>query len=302
MELKASQVLSNAAIQAKEAEEYNSSREPGFRMSKAGIPVLFCFLEDFTIPKLIEKKLTFVDRSTLPSQSAVEKTINVSIGYLFEQIVGLTLKEEYPSYELHHDVELEYKGILGHSDWLLTSEESIILVECKAITCYEASSARETKLQVDNYGYRTQMALYLSALRQRFPDKAIKAEWRVWSKPLSRYFRIEPYMSEYTVNQLAEQAVAKKHIYELAKELCVKGEFNTAASILLNATVDIPLKEKTRTYWKGTCSFHFTEYSKLILDYQGRLKRGASEWIVKFLKAGFGDEQAVDEIQTAVLN
>jgi hypothetical protein len=285
-------LLAFAASEAKEAYNYNSSKPKGFRVSRAGLPLLQLFVEDKLLPELPET-VTKSSRPDLPS------AMNIAVGYLFESAVFVKLKHQYPKATIHKNFDLQYHGIGGHCDFLVRDDttKSVLIVECKAIRTFSKQEAEEEKLLVDNYGYFTQLSLYLAAAKELFPDYSVSGEWHVWAKPKDLSFVVEYPGSVFDAIEVAYAAVEKQKHYETACSLYEQEQFKAAADYLLNNTEPLPRKQIKFGTYCGSCSLHFVPVSKLLVDNTGKIVKNIKRNLqLLMIAAKVKNDKAIDVI------
>jgi hypothetical protein len=283
-------LLALAASEAQEAYNYNSSKPKGFRVSRAGLPLLQLFVEDKLLPELPEK----VAKSSQPDLTAA---MNIAVGYLFESAVFVKLKQHYPNATIHKNFDLQYQGIGGHCDFLVVDNttKSVLIVECKAIRAFSKQEAEEEKLFLDNYGYFTQLSLYLAAAKELFPDYSVSGEWHVWAKPKDQSFVIEYPGSVFNAIEVANAAVEKLKHYDVACQLYEQEQFKAAADYILENTDPLPRKQIKFGTYCGSCSLHFVPVAKLLVDNTGKIVKNVKRNLqLLMIAAKVKNEKAID--------
>jgi len=298
------QILYEAAHEAEEANNYNKETTPTIRCSRAGLPLIQQILEDKIIPNLPSISFDFwkqkeEDESSCltTNQSQIKREMAIAQGYLFERVVAFSLQQEHPSAEIKNNVPLAFKGLEGHCDFLVIKEkeQEAIIVECKALGAFSEQEAIE-KVHSDNYGYYSQLSLYQAAVKEIFPSFVVRGEWRVWNKRQEQALRI-PYEGglEEAV-AVANKAVEKAELYKKAVSLYEEQKISELVSFLLSFSEPFPEKKQTRAYYLGTCSFHFSPWSRLLLDEEGKFTNQAKSNLRLMIQASQGNKQALEEV------
>lgn len=262
------QIMIDAAADATLAFEENRYRAPSFRMSRAGLPLLQLAMEDFIIPKL-----PVLDIPVKYTKSSLKSTMAISTGHLYSRAVTKDLQLEYPDYELTSEVKLNWRGITGTCDHLLINHltQQIIVVECKALGVKTLAEAKANKLMVDNWGYYSQLCLYMAALQQQYTsDYEVVGQWRVWAKQAEKSFTQKLPISK-DVLDTAYKADHRHGRYKEFAEGLQFGDIERTVEILVDSLDDDPMPEKTHFYGSpsASCGFHFNPWHAAILDYDG---------------------------------
>lgn len=297
------EILRLAAEDSEQAYNDNLNREPSMRMSRAGLPLLQLVMEDFILPKL---------PSVLPEQpvnsgtlqKSIRREMAISTGFLYEKVVGQHLYDEYNGqYEVWSQQKLEYKGITGTADYLLIDHQGnrAIVVECKALDVQSLTEAKENKLLVDNWGYLTQMCLYLAAVRQKYPEYTVEGQWRLWAKKISKSFTYK-YQTT-TPDEQTDTALWRAEAYEYFKAHFVKGSSEDLAKFVLKKTNKdhLPLRSFHYGHLTGSCGFHFSPWAAAILDEDGCLLSDADDRLRKLIEYVF-IESPTDKQKKSVLS
>jgi hypothetical protein len=213
--------------------------------------------------------------------------MNIATGYVFEQVTAHSLRQSFEEAEIRPNFELVFRGIKGHCDFLVLNHraKSALVVECKALRAYTSQEAAEQKLWVDNYGFLTQLSLYMAAVSELLPSYKVEGEWRVWAKRIDRSYIIGYPGSLSDAVSVANDAVAKFRQYEEAVKLFEAGYFQEAARFLIRHTEELPIKLPKSGYYVGSCSLHFSPWSALIVDEQGKFVTNLEEHLTLLLRA-----------------
>jgi hypothetical protein len=298
------QILYEAAHEAEAANTFNKETTPTIRCSRAGLPLMQQILEDKVIPNLPPLLYNFWqdkeedDASFLTSnQSQIKREMAIAQGYLFERVVAASLSHEHPTAEIKNNVPLSYKGLEGHCDFLVVKEkeQEAIVVECKALGAFSQQEAQE-KVNSDNYGYYSQLSLYQAAVHELFPSFIVKGEWRVWNKRQEQALRIPYEGGLEEALQVANKAVEKAKLYEEATRLFEEKQDAELVSFLFSCSEPFPAKKQTRAYYLSTCSFHFSPWSHLLLNEDGKLKPQAKANLQLMIAASQGNKKALEEV------
>lgn len=288
------ELMAKAAAEAGVAAEYNRSTEATMRASRAGLPLLQQVLEDKIIRQLPYRERSW-DYSKKnpdykfhdPQQKRIQHEMRIATGYLFEQIVGKLLAEAYPGCEISGNLELEYKGLRGHCDFIVLDHTNnhIVIVECKAIKIFSAKEACDKKVYVDNDGYFSQVSIYMAAAKQLFPTYTVSGEWRVWAKRVDKSYRIEYPGSLESAIAVAEEAMVKREQYNRVCELVERGFYKEATDYLMEHTETLPEKIFENGYYNASCGFHYSPWSDLVVDKHGFFLDAAAANIELMIRA-----------------
>lgn len=297
-------LMGKAASEAATAAEYNDTTESTMRASRAGLPLVQQILEDKIIKQLPKRYTNFAYSKKNPNyayfdpqQSRIQHEMRIATGYLFEQIVWKLLSEAYPGWELSGNLELEYKGLKGHCDFVVIDHKNSLakIVECKAIKTFSAKEACEQKLLVDNYGYYSQVSIYMAALKQMFPTYAVEGEWRVWAKRVDQSYLVKyPHTLEEAV-AVAEEAMVKREHYNRVFELYNKNMIDEAATYLMDKTETLPEKIFSKGYYNASCGLHYSPWSNLIVDKYGFFLDDALDNIKEMMYCAKTKDEAATE-------
>ena len=286
MELEITNVLKRAADDAALAKEYNTNREPSIRPSRAGLPLLQLVLEDILLPKLLpatEKRWYKPD----PFASAMR----LSTGYLFEKAVEELLLREYEksTTKLLTQETLTVGDISGSCDMLAVNHElkQAVVIECKALKAYSVDEVKQQKLLCDNWGYFTQLVLYVLATKVKYPDYNVFGTWYVWMKPLERHTQVMLDLPEVELQQVLTEVTTKAQHYHEFKRDFSEGKLSYAVGKLMMRTEDLPQKIRADGYLKGSCSLHFNNYCRLLTNVQGTLLDNAEDTMVLLTRAAY---------------
>lgn len=275
--------LTTAAAEAASSNEYNTDKEPGMRASRAGLPLLQLVMEDLVIPKLAP-----VTSNYKPDEFV--HTMRIATGYLFEQAVAAHLENAYPAsagWHLYNQETFDIAGVSGHADFVLinTITKATIVIECKALKAYSVEEVKYQKLLTDNWGYLTQMVLYVEAVREQFPGYSVKGIWYVWIKQLEKHTKIVLPLTTSDRECILSEVQAKVKEYDTFKQLVADGRLEKAAQFVFEHTTYLPEKTRSGGYWKGTCALHFNRYSELLVDNTGFMVDDAEENFTRMLYA-----------------
>ncbi len=269
------EIFSQAAADVAAASEYNKDRKPSLRPSRAGLPLLVLFLEDIVTPLL--------GLSTEPryKQDPFASTMRLSTGYLFEQCVGQYLRQQYPDNEILGQVALDTIVGPGTCDFLNinTNEKRIQVVECKALKASSVSEVTYNKL-TDNWGYLTQLNVYIHAAMEKYPEYAVDGVWYVWMKQPEKHTQKKLKFDL----RLHNRTLQKREHYAILKEKFTEGNLKEAVEYVLDYSEDVPQREYGDGYYKGTCSFHYHPCSDFILKNDGSLVDNVSSVMLELLQ------------------
>lgn len=305
-------LMGKAASEAATAAEYNDTTESTMRASRAGLPLVQQILEDKIIKGIPKRYTNFAYSKKNPNfpyfdpqQSRIQHEMRIATGYLFEQIVWKLLSEAHPGCEIGGNLELEYKGLLGHCDFVVLDHANSVakIVECKAIKVFSAPEAIQQKLFVDNYGYFTQVSIYMAALKKMFPTYAVTGQWRVWAKRVDQSYLIEyPHPLE-QAEAVAEEAMVKLEQYNRVYDLYNKNMIDEAATYLMDKTETLPEKIFSKGYYNASCGLHYSPWSNLIVDKYGFFLDDALDNIKEMMYcAKTKDEAATEKLLTKLDN
>lgn len=290
------EILRLAANDSEQAYLENFDREPSMRMSRAGLPLLQLVMEDFIIPKLPVLSSGSPKSSHAEIQKTIRRNMAISSGYLFEKAVGGVLPEEYPEFQVYAQHKLEYKGITGTCDFLLVDElqKKAIVIECKALDVQSLTEAKENKLLIDNWGYLTQMCLYVAAVQDKYPEFSVECQWRLWAKKISKAFTYKPTIDNFA--SVVSKAEERANNYDWFKR---SFEAKSTTSCLDSAfSFDDPLPLKTFHYGHlaASCGLHFSPWSSAILDEDGLLRTDAEDNLKRMLEFVFTPEPTKQQL------
>lgn len=286
-------LLSSAAEVAHASAAYNSETQATIRASRAGLPLLQQFIEDRVVPELPHKEreryyskkhpdFQYHD----PDMNDIQTAISISTGYVFEQVVGACLRKQYPNCVVSGNTELDYDGLKGHCDWLTINhtEKIAIVTECKAIKTYSAREAIAEKLMVDNYGYFSQLSIYLAAVSKLYPDYEVRGEWRVWAKRVDKSYKIDYPGNLELALEVAGEAMVKRSQYQKCVVLWEENQLDELASYLWEVTEELPEKHFKGGFYRASCGFHFSVWSDLFVDKHGFMLDDAPANLLLLLK------------------
>lgn len=267
------EVLRLAAEDSEQAYNDNLDREPSMRMSRAGLPLLQLALEDFIfprLPKLATEEENTGSLSRTQAQRKHKRTMALSLGFLYEKVVGAYLADEHPGFEVWAQQKLEYEGITGTCDYLLLDNENkrAIVIECKALDVDTLKEAKENKLLVDNWGYLSQLCLYGAAVQQKYPEYDIELQWRVWAKKASKSF-VYKYTDGWET--VVDTAVNRSSAYNIFKRYWSDGNVNACVNLLFAFTDPLPLRQFYYGQLCASCGLHFSPWANALLDADGQL-------------------------------
>lgn len=295
-------IMSEAAEDAKAAYEANKDKPPSFRMSRAGLPLLQLVLEDFIIPKL--PKLTTENPAPLKRQEKTQMAIG--LGHLWSKACAKTLQQEYPDYSLSSEVPLVYRGIIGSCDHLLVSEKDkrVLVVECKSLGVKTLKEAKEQKLLVNNWGYFSQLCLYMASVRELYPDYQINGEWRVWCKPTEKSFSHRVQWGE-SIQETVDKAELRSDRYFEALNYLNAKDASGLVRGLVDCLKDDPLPEKTSFYGNlsASCGLHFSPWCSAIVDEDGLVYKNIKSRLTTLVRVALGledEKQALKLLTTRV--
>jgi hypothetical protein len=283
------ETLEQAAADARQAYEDNKDRVPSFRMSTAGLPLLQQVLTNLVFPKLPEPFECVRNSSTLQKQ--VKREMAIGSGHLYSRVEGKRLLQEYPDYTYYSEKRLEWSGIHGTCDHLLVNDayKRIVVVECKSLGVKSLTEAKETKLLTDNWGYLTQLCLYMQALVSAYPDYKIEGQWRVWAKGAERSFTHCMVWGE-SVQEVADRAGERHTDYQHCYHYWSQADVNNLVRLLVDSTCFDPLPLKNHYYGNLTasCALHFSPWSKALLDDDGIPYENLAERLTTLVEVSLG--------------
>jgi PD-(D/E)XK nuclease superfamily len=167
------------------------------RPSKAGAPLLVHVVEDAW--KTLEGRPEFTDLKRKPAKApkrntlaALKSNMSTAIGYLFEAAVRDLIEEDFPDYTIESQPKLSWGSFHGTADYKLVSDDGshVVIIDCKAFGVATLREVNSNKL-TDNWGYRTQLALYRQAVAAQHPEAEVSAWWYVWCVPARNLFCVE---------------------------------------------------------------------------------------------------------------
>lgn len=280
-------VLRQAYKDAEAAAEYNKDREPSIRPSRAGLPLIQLVLEDIVLPKLPRPPAQAWELKS----DIYASTMRLSIGHLFEKTVEVGLRKQYEgtSVEVRTQDVLTLGDIQGSCDILVIDHSNrwACVVECKALKAYSVAEVKEQKLLVDNWGYLTQLALYVLSVRKQYPSYEVSGCWYTWIKPLEKHMKLTLPMNESQLEQRYADVLEKQQHYLEFKRDFAEGKLSYACGKLLLRTEDLPQKINAGSYMKGSCSLHFNRYCQLLTDSKGQLLDNAEDIMLLLTRAAY---------------
>lgn len=297
------EVLANAALEASAASDYNTNREPSMRASRAGLPLLQLVMEDFILPKLDGCGSNYTPDPYVGA-------MRIATGYLFEQVVAAGLVNDYPEengWRLLKQIDLELKSplsaevISGHADNVLVNDitKQAIVIECKALKAYSVEEVRYDKCLTDRWGYLTQLVVYTEAVKRMYPTYAVKGIWYVWIKQLEKHTKILLPFTRSDTNAFLVDVFTKADDYKYVKTaIAEQADPSKLAQFVLDNSNDLPLKDKSGGYWRGTCGLHFNNYCNLLIYPDGSARDDADEHLTRMIEACYGSTQAKENLQT----
>lgn len=290
-------VLKKAADDALAAQVYNTNREPSIRPSRAGLPLLQLVLEDFVLPKLPKPP----EKQWQTKADPYALTMRLTIGHLFEKTVEELLLAQYAntSTEVRTQEVVNLGDMQGSCDLLVIDHKHqwATVVECKALKAYSVQEVVEQKLNCDNWGYLTQLALYVLALKRRYPTYEVTGCWYVWIKQLEKHtkqaLRMNTEQLEAHYLEIQEKTA---HYLEFKRDFS-EGKLSYAVGKLMHRTEDLPRKINGGGYMKGSCGLHFNSYTDLFTKADGTLVDNAEDTLLLLTRAAYYGE---GECQTKV--
>lgn len=300
-------LISKAAADAQAAKTLNASKESGgIRPSRAGLPLLQIVLEDFILPKLPKQENTW-------KQDPFAIAMRLATGYLFESSVKEQLLIDYPGCDVESQPALTITCpngttvINGSADFVVYDHEkkTAVVVECKALKADSVEEVRYQKLLCDNWGYFTQLTLYIAGVKQQHPSYRVTGVWYVWIKQLEKHTKIKyPATTAAAFEQALTVIQQKATMYNDFKQAVADNKLCFAVGQLLRYTEELPEKYFNDGYYKGSCGVHFNRYVSLLLDKRGFLLDSAEDTLLLMTRAavhGHDSEYAkvlVDKLTT----
>lgn len=291
-------ILGRAHENAYLASEYNKTTPKTIRASNAGKPLLELVLSDIVYPNL---PLKTHDGVNTPKK--VAHSMRIALGYVYETAVQKVLEIDYPGYEVTKDVELTYKSIKGHADFVAVdhANKKVTVIECKALGTYGVRDTQENKVYIDNWGYYTQLAIYMAAISRELVGYTVEGVWYVWCKKTETSVVVEFPGGLVEAIQVAEEAEEKAQHYLRVKEYLELRMYRDAANYLLENTEDIAGKGKAKAgYFYARSGFHYSPLAKLLLTEEGTLKdeEEIETPLILLMMAGAGNQAAVLSLVT----
>jgi len=261
--------LQGAAEDAKVAYEYNKDKQPSFRASRAGIPLVQLVLEGLvfpSLPRLVPSQQTEAHQRKRRFKSKMA----IAVGHLYSKAIGESLVEEHPDCLIHSEVPLTYGDIAGNCDHLVLDhqQKTATVVECKALGGKTITEIKETKLLTDAWGYHTQLALYVTAVSKDYPDYQVEGQWRVWCKPMETSYTVK-FTGDMT--RLLKAAVSRSASYFEATMLYQEKRYTELAELLTTSLEYDPLPLKGFLYGNrsASCAIHFNPWTAALFDDDG---------------------------------
>lgn len=286
MDLEITNVLKRAAEDAAVAKDYNAGKEPSIRPSRAGLPLIQLVLEDILLPRLLAPP-----ERTWYKADPYASAMRLSTGYLFEKAVEELFLRNYEqsTTKVLTQETLTIGDISGSCDMLVVNHElkQAIVVECKALKAYSVDEVKNQKLLCDNWGYLTQLVLYVLATKAKYPDYNVFGTWYVWMKPLERHTKLVLDLPASELNQIYSEVLTKSQHYNEFKQDFSDGKVSYAIGKLMQRTEDLPQKIKADGYLKGSCSLHFNRYCDLLTNSDGTLLDNAEDMMVLLTRAAY---------------
>lgn len=290
-------VLKRAAEDAQAAQDYNRDREPSIRPSRAGLPLIQLVLEDIVLPKL-PKPPQQQWQSKADPYAAI---MRLSIGHLFEKTVEQLLLTQYygTSTQVVTQEVLSLGDMQGSCDILVIdhAQQWATVVECKALKAYSVAEVKDQKLLCDNWGYFTQLALYVLAVQQKYPRYQVTGCWYVWIKQLEKHMKLAFPLQGEELQQVLTDVQTKTQQYLEFKRDFAEGKLSYACGKLLQRTEDLPQKINGGGYMKGSSSIHFNRYCSLLTNADGTLLDNAEDMMLLLTRAAYyGEGECLTEV------
>lgn len=273
--------LKQASTDAETAYEYNlRPKERTLRPSRIGLSLMQLLLEDFVFWRLAPEP----QPNVTDADAELKKTMNFSIGYLAEQMTANYISQRYPTETIISQPKIEYAGIDGTCDLVAIDNESKLLTvwETKALNVESLKEAKETKLLVDDWGYYSQLAFYMTALANQYSDFGVQGRWFVWAKKANRSY-VQNFPSLLDAFAQTKENVAKVDNYNRAK-LAYETR-DTATFVELVLADPVPAKDG----YRATCAIYFNPLHKHLLDSRGYVKEDASETLAAMVDESYNE-------------
>jgi len=151
--------------------------------SRAGQLLLTQVLELLVLPKLPQPKSS----ERLPFNSVM----SIAQGYVYESALYDELCEKYGESNVEYQVPATYGELQGTADFVVTTEDEIIVIDAKAVNVSTKRELLERKIGTDNWSYRTQLAIYVRAFQAKESNKKVRGEWYCWSPGVKKQWIVK---------------------------------------------------------------------------------------------------------------
>lgn len=289
-------IMNTAAKDVSEAADYNATPRGSIRASSAGLPLIQLVLKDCIYPKLPKIPAKY-------KTDPFSQMMSLATGHLFEKAVEAKLMEEFPTWTLEKQLELNYKGLTGHADIILVNHElkKVHVIECKALKVSSVSEVIAHKLRTDNWGYLTQLCLYTAAVYERYPDYQVCPMWYVWMKPVAKHTVRTLGLRQDEVIAVADAAVERSMHFAECKRLFEAKQLDDFVDYVFRHTTALPQKIFTNGYYASTCDVHFIPYTQVLIDNEGEFTAQSKTMFRKLAEAAMEqDEQKALDIQKLI--
>lgn len=230
--------------------------------SRAGYPLLTQVLELLVLPKL-------------PSPESAERLsfnsrMSIAQGYVYESALYDELCDKYGEDNVKYQVPTKYGcDLQGTADFVVTTEDEIIVIDAKAVNVDTKRELLERKIGNDNWSYRTQLAIYVQAMRVK-EDKRnnesnrrkVRGEWYCWSPGAKKQWVVK--LPNEEVQSLVFGAMWRVNELAKIKIAMEDGDFFKAVELACQRADELILP-KSFFYGRpcASTSFHYNPYSEL---------------------------------------
>lgn len=281
------ELLIEAGMDAEEAYDYNKERTPHMRISRVGYPIVSTLLEDFVFSKLPVVPDVRVKTEREINSSKVKRLMATGSGYLFEQIVADILRQN-KELEVRNQYFVSYGESLrlnGSCDMVAFNHgnSTMTVVECKSLKYGTLKEVKSQALENDSSsGYTSQLAVYIEALKQSFPNWTVNGCWMVWAKASASLFKV-PFTLDSEL--IAKEALEKVRLYSLFASLYEAKNYEACLDMLNLLT--LPTKPPVYAYYANSCPAHYSPWCNMLIDEIGEPYDEAKEHLKLMLEYSF---------------